>query len=158
MTTTEKEAKMGTDAISARPVARLGRLPAVLAIAVLAAAVASVGGTSCGQVKTSDEPGGIGKTEDFVPGQIIVWFDDDLGDAAVDEFVAETGGEIIERSSVTPTRVVLAVPEGEEDRYVEAYRKLKEVRVAEKNHIFRALPEGGGAGTGDAEKYKIKSQ
>ena len=83
---------------------------------------------------------------------------DDLGDAAVDEFVAETGGEIIERSSVTPSRVVLAVPEGEEDRYVEAYRKLKEVRVAEKNHIFRALPEGGGAGADDAEKYKIKSQ
>jgi hypothetical protein len=54
--------------------------------------------------------------------------------------------------------VVLAVPEGEEDRYVEAYRKLKEVRVAEKNFIFRALPEGGGAGADDAEKYKIKSQ
>ncbi|MEE9457804.1 MAG: hypothetical protein V3W11_11725, partial [bacterium] len=90
MTTTEKEAKMGTDAISARAVARLGRLPAVLAIAVLAAAVASVGGTSCGQVKTSNEPGGIGKTEDFVPCQIRVWFYDDLGDAAVDEFVSET--------------------------------------------------------------------
>jgi len=158
MATTEKEAKMGTEAISARTFAPLGRLSTALSVAVLAAAVASVGGTSCGPVKSSHETAGVVKTEDFVAGQIVVWFDDDLGDAAVDEFVAKTGGEILERSSVTPSRVVVAVPAGEEDRYVEAYRRLEEVRAADKNYTFRALPEGGGAGSSDAGKYKINGE
>jgi hypothetical protein len=150
----EKDGNMVLDATLRRVIGR--RLPTAICVALSAAAVASVGGTSCGQVKTSDEAGGMSKAEDFVPGQIVVWFDDDLSDAVVDELVAKTGGEIIERSGVTPSRVVVAVPAGEEGRYVDAYRKLEEVRAAEKNHIFRALPEGGGSG--DAEKYKIKSQ
>lgn len=157
MSTAEKEAKMGPDARQGITAAPLGRLTTVLSVAVLAAAVASVGGTSCGQVKTSHDTAGVAKTEDFVAGQIVVWFDDSLDEADVDEFVAKTGGEIIERSSVTPSRVVLAVPEGEEDRYVEAYRELKEVRAVDKNYTFRALPEGAGTGASDAGKYKIDS-
>lgn len=158
MVTLEKEANMGSDAKLRRNLAPLRRLPAVLSIAVLAATVASVGGTSCGPVKTSSDTGSVAKSEDFVAGQIVVWFDDDLGDAAVDEFVAKIGGEVLERSSVTPSRVVLAVPEGEEDRYVEAYRELEEVRAADKNYTFRTQPEGGGTGSSDVNKYKIDSE
>ncbi len=133
-----------------------GRLAAAISVAVLAAAVASLGGTSCGQVKTQREPAGVSKTEDFVSGQIVVWFDDELDAAAIDGWVAKTGGEITERSSVTPSRVVLTVPAGEEGRYVEAYRKLDVVRAADKNYVLRALPEGGGTGSGDPGKFKIK--
>jgi hypothetical protein len=132
-----------------------GRLSAATSVAVLAAAVASLGGTSCGQVETQREPAGVNKSEDFVSGQIVVWFDDELDAAAVDGWVAKTGGEIVERSRVTPTRVVLAVPAGEEGRYVEAYRKLDVVRAADKNYVYRALPEGG-AGSSDPGKFKIQ--
>jgi hypothetical protein len=133
-----------------------GRLPAAITVAVLGAAVASLGGASCGQVKTQHEPAGVNKTEDFVAGQIVVWFNDGLDAAAIDDWVAKTGGEIIERSRVTPSRVVLAVPAGEEGRYVEAYRQLDVVRAADKDYVLRALPEGGGAGSSDPGKFKIQ--
>lgn len=158
MATTEKEAKMGPDARQGITAAPLGRLTTALSVAVLAAAVASVGGTSCGQVKTSHDTPSVAKTEDFVAGQIVVWFEEYMDEAEVDEFVGKTGGEILERSSVTPSRVVVAVPEGDEDRYVEAYRKLKEVRAVDKNYTFQTQPEGGGTGSSDAGKYKIDSQ
>jgi hypothetical protein len=158
MATLKKEAHMGPDAKSGRTLAPLRRLSTILSTAVLAAAVASVGGTSCGPVKTSGDTGSVAKSEDFVAGQIVVWFDDDFGDAAVDEFVAKIGGEVLERSSVTPSRVVLAVPEGEEDRYVEAYRELEEVRAADKNYTFRTQPEGGGTGSSGGHKFKIDSE
>lgn len=136
------------------PRARRRRLAAATSVAVLAAAAASAGTYGCGQVKTSHDTAAVAKSEDFVAGEIIVWFDDELGAAAVDELVARTGGEIIERSSVTPSRVVISVPAGEEDRYVDAYRKLKEVRAAGKNYKVRALrAEGGGAG-----EYKIEGE
>jgi hypothetical protein len=151
---------MGTYAIWPRPPRRRGRAPGASAIAVLAAAITFAGGTfACGKVNTAQNSPGAGKTEDFVPGEIIVWFDEDLGASDIDEAVAKTGGEITERSGVTPSRVIISVPAGEEGRYVDAYRKLKEVRAADKNYIVRALPaEGGGAGSGDAGKFKINGE
>jgi|GEM_PF-1171743 len=137
-----------------------GRAPGASVTAILAAAITFAGATlACGNVATPHESAGVVKTEDFIPGQIIVWFDDDLGAAAVDELVAKTGGEIIERSSVTPSRVIISVPEGEEGRYVDAYRKLEEVWAADMNYKVRALPaEGAPADAADAGEYKIQGE
>jgi hypothetical protein len=62
--------------------------------------------------------------------------------------VKRIGGEIIKRGAVNPRRVVLSVPDGEEDKYVDAYRELKEVEAAEKNYVVEAQPAAGGTGGG----------
>jgi hypothetical protein len=105
----------------------------------------AAGNVACGQIKTSQDLRGVVTGEEFVPGEITVWFNDDLSASDVDEAVERTGGEIIRRSDVTPTRVVISVPEGEEGHFVEEYRKMKEVRAADKNRVLRALPAEGGA-------------
>jgi serine protease len=43
------------------------------------------------------------------------------------------------RSTVTPSRVVVTVPAGEEETYAKKYRALRSVRAADKNYIFHAL-------------------
>jgi len=80
------------------------------------------------------------KTEEYVPGEIVVWFDDGTSEAEIDAAVAATGGEIVRRSEVTPSRVTISVPEGEEDDYVAAYRKLANVKVAERNVVVGTFP------------------
>jgi hypothetical protein len=146
----EKEAKMGLDTRQRINRAPLGRLATALSVAILAAAVASLAGTSCGPVKTAGDTPSTAKTADFVAGEIVVWFEDYLDEAEVDEYVAKTGGEVVEHSDVTPTRVVVSVPAGEEDRYIEAYRKLDDVRAAEKNYVYQLQPpareDSGGGG------------
>jgi hypothetical protein len=130
----------------ARPFARGGGTSELLLIALITVTLlCGAGNLACGQIKTSQELGGVVKGEEFVPGEIIVWFNDDLSASDVDEAVERTGGEIIRRSNVTPTRVVISVPEGKEDHFVEEYRKTKEVRAAGKNHVVKALPEDAAA-------------
>ncbi len=117
-----------------------------LLIALMTVTLLNAGGSlACEQIKTSQELRGVVTAEEFVPGEILVWFNDDLSPADVDEAVERTGGEIIRRSDVTPTRVVISVPEGKEDHFVEEYRKMKEVRAAGKNHVLKALPEDAAA-------------
>ncbi len=133
-----------------RPFARAGGGSELLLIALITVTLlCAAGNFACGQIKTSQELRGVGKGEEFVPGEIIVWFNDDLSASDIYEAVERTGGEIIRRSDVTPTRVVISVPEGKEDHFVEEYRKMKEVRAAGKNHVVKALPgEGGAPGPG----------
>lgn len=129
-----------------RSFARAGGGSELLVVALLTVLLLCAAGTlACGQIKTSQELRGVVKGEEFVPGEIIVWFNDDLSASDVDEAVERTGGEIIRRSDVTPTRVVISVPEGKEDHFVEEYRKIKEVRAAGKNYVVKALPAEGGA-------------
>ncbi len=90
-------------------------------------------------VKTSHELGGAGEAAEHVPGEIVVWFADGASAAYVDAVVARAGGDVVARSAVTPSRVVLAVPEGEEEAYAKRYRALRSVRAAGKNYLFHAL-------------------
>jgi hypothetical protein len=129
----------------ARPFARGAGSESLLIALITVTLLCGAGNLACGQIKTSQELGGVVKGEEFVPGEIIVWFNDDLSASDVDEAVERTGGEIIRRSNVTPTRVVISVPEGKEDYFVEEYRKMKEVRAAGKNHVVKALPEDAAA-------------
>ncbi len=130
----------------AGPFARAGGGSESLVVALITVLLlCAAGNFACGQVKTSQELGGVVKGEEFVPGEILVWFNDDLSASDVEEAVERTGGEIIRRSDVTPTRVVISVPEGKEDHFVEEYRKMKEVRAADKNRVLRTLPAEGGA-------------
>jgi len=92
--------------------------------------------------------------ESYVPGEIIVWFLDGLKKSAIEEAVAATGGKILKYSRVTPSRVTISVPEGKEETYVEAYRALDVVEVADKNYeleAFSAEETGGKVGIGEVK-------
>jgi len=80
---------------------------------------------------------------DFVAGEIIVVFEDNVTSAAIEALVEGVGGEIAEVSAVNPSRVVISVPEGQEEEYVNAYSQLDDVRTAEKNYVYRTQPESG---------------
>lgn len=137
-------------ATSARTVGAPRGVSGATVIAISAVALVFVGGTlACNEVKTGGESPGLTKTEEFVPGEIVVWFDDGASEAEIEAAVKATGGEIVRRSDVTPLRVTVSVPEGEEDDYVAAYRKLDIVLVADKNPVVEAFaadpaPEPGG--------------
>lgn len=131
---------------------------------ILAAAVAAAGllplaaaATSCEDedLTAADGSGGTSAVEEsYVPGEIVVWFLDGMKKSAIEEAVAATGGEILEYSRVTPSRVTVSVPEGEEDTYVEAYRALELVEVADKNYELEALSSGetgGKVGIGEVK-------
>lgn len=130
--------------------ARNAGAPAAFVVAILAVALVFVGGTlACGEVKTGGDSPGLTKTEEFVPGEIIVWFDEGASEAEIEAAVEATGGKVVRRSDVTPSRVTISVPAGEEDDYVAAYLKLDIVQVAERNRVVEAFaadpaPEPGG--------------
>lgn len=84
----------------------------------------------------------------FVPGQIVLLFREGVSERDIRKAVARVGGEMVKRGVANPRRVVLSVPEGEEDKYVDAYRKLKEVEVAERNYVVEAQPAAGGRSGG----------
>ncbi len=107
---------------------------------VSAALVASSASCAGDNLKTSDRLAGTEKDEaSFVPGQIVVTFDDDVTEAEIQDALAAVGGKVVERSKVTPQRFVLEVPAGEEDYYVAKYRELEEVVAADKNYKVKAL-------------------
>lgn len=81
--------------------------------------------------------------EPFKAGEIVVLFQDGTTAAEIDEAVTATGGVIAERSAVNAARVIISVPAGEEDAYVEKYAKLKKVRAADKNVEVKAFTGGG---------------
>jgi hypothetical protein len=94
---------------------------------------------ACGGAKAT--PGGDStpaKEAAFVPGQIIVLFDEGVSAARQEELVAATGGDVAERSAVNPARLVVTVPVGREDDFVAKYRKLHDVQAADKNYISKA--------------------
>jgi hypothetical protein len=84
----------------------------------------------------------------FVPGEIILLFREGVSESDIREAVERMGGEMAKRGAANPRRVVLSVPEGEEDKYVDAYRGLKEVEFAEKNYVVEAQPAAGGRSGG----------
>jgi hypothetical protein len=104
--------------------------------------------TSCedGDLTADGADGSAAVEEAYVPGEIVVWFLDGLKRSAIEDAVAETGGEVLEYSRVTPSRVTISVPEGKEDTYVEAYRELDVVEVADKNYELEALSTGESGG------------
>jgi hypothetical protein len=130
--------------------------PLILPLALVCVVSLLAGGAlACSEdVKGSRELGGVEKTDQFVAGEIIVWFDEALSADEIDAAVAAAGGEITGRSDVTPSRVVIAVPEGEEDAYVEVYGELESVKAADKNYILKVTPIEGGTPSGGA-KNKI---
>jgi len=147
---------MQLSATSARSAGAPCGAPAVPVIAILAVVLAFVGGTlACGGAKTAGESPGLTKAEEFVPGEIIVWFDDGASQAEIEAAVKATGGEVVRRSDVTPSRVTLSVPAGEEDVYVAAYRKLDIVQVAERNRVVEAFAADPAPGPGGGMKTKI---
>jgi len=84
---------------------------------------------------------GAGKTGGYAPGEVVVLFEDFVGVKAASEVVEKAGVELIERSRINPSRVVVSVPEGEEDDYVRALEGDPNVRYAEKNYYYHALFE-----------------
>ncbi len=118
---------------------RPGRLAAGAAAAFFIAAFATPPPADAATVKTSRDVAGAGVSEEYVPGEIVVWFADAASAAQIDAVVARAGGDVVARSAVTPSRVVVSVPEGEEESYAKRYRALRSVRVAEKNYILHAL-------------------
>lgn len=143
------------DATSARSAGAPGAL-ALPVVAILAVVLAFVGGTlACGEVKTGGESPGMTKTEEFVSGEIVVWFDDGASEAEIDAAIKATGGEVVRRSGVTPSRVTISVPEGEEDDYVAAYRKLAIVQAADKNYVVKAFADEPAPEAGGGMKTKI---
>ncbi len=125
---------------SARGPTRIGARWAVLVAVFFLVAPALVPGAYAGaRIKASEELYGAAKAGEFVPRELVVWFAEDVGRADADAAIARTGGEVVRRSSVTPSRVVISVPEGAEDSLLKAYRARKEVRAADKNHILHAL-------------------
>jgi hypothetical protein len=91
-------------------------------------------------ITTEEEPS---KSNDFIAGEIIIVFEDNVTSAAIETLVEGVGGEIAEVSAVNPSRVVVSVPEGQEEEYVNAYSQLDDVRTAEKNYVYRTQPESG---------------
>jgi len=114
------------------------RYRTVLAVLVLtsAAAIACFGGKK--EAETTGDTGAA-----FKAGEIVVLFKTDTTFAEIDAAVASAGGEISERSAVNAARVIIKVPVGEEDIYVEKYAKLKNVRAADKNYEAKAFTGGG---------------
>jgi hypothetical protein len=107
--------------------------------ALAVAGVWILSAAACGGVKAT--PGGDStpaKEAAFVPGQIIVLFDEGVSAARQEELVAATGGDVAERSAVNPARLVVTVPVGREDDFVAKYRKLHDVQAADKNYISKA--------------------
>lgn len=100
-----------------------------------------VAGAACACFGGKKEANAAG--ESFKAGEIVVLFNDGTTTAEIDEAVAATGGEIAERSAVNAARVIISVPAGEEDAYVEKYAKLKNVRAADKNVEVKAFTGGG---------------
>jgi hypothetical protein len=123
---------------------RLAALPAAL---ISAAAFSFVGDVSARNAEGAwSELMAAWGAPAFAPGEVIVCFRAGVGESDIEEAVKKVGGEIVKRGAVNPRRVVLSVPDGEEDKYVDAYRELKEVRTAEKNYVFEAQPAAGGPG------------
>lgn len=85
--------------------------------------------------------GGPAALSDFIAGEIIIVFEDNVTSAAIEAVVEGVGGEIAEVSVLDPSRVVVSVPEGQEDEYVDAYSQLDTVRTAEKNYVYSTQPE-----------------
>lgn len=76
--------------------------------------------------------------DDFIKGEIIVWFNDDVTENEINVLNSSYGTEIKEISLVTPERMILVIPEGEERRYVDLYNDLSIVRVASINRVVTA--------------------
>jgi serine protease len=90
-------------------------------------------------LKASEYLPGAGAGAEFVAGEIVVLFAETCTPARAEAALERLGGEVARHSRVTPRRVVLAVPEGQEDAYAAAYRRAEGVLVAEKNYLYRAL-------------------
>jgi len=84
-----------------------------------------------------------GAPTEFVAGEIVVVFEDDVTSAAIEALVEEAGGTVAESSALNSSRVVISVPKGQEDDYIEAYLRLEGVRNAEKNYVFETQAESG---------------
>jgi hypothetical protein len=85
--------------------------------------------------------GGAEEAAEFVAGEIIVVFGDNIAPPMIEALVEEVGGEIEEISSENRSRVVVSVPKGKEEEYIDAYLQLGAVLAAEKNYILSTQPE-----------------
>lgn len=85
--------------------------------------------------------GGAAEAAEFVAGEIIVVFGGNLAPAAIEASVEAVGGKITKISTEDPSRVVVSVPEGEEDEYIDAYLQSGLVVAAEKNYVLSTQPE-----------------
>ncbi len=70
-----------------------------------------------------------------IDGEIIVWFNTDVTEEQIMEIISESNSIILEQSSVTPKRLILQVPKGDEQEYVDMYNSLPEVRIAGLNQV-----------------------
>lgn len=76
--------------------------------------------------------------DEYIEGEIVVWFHDSVTDSEIDTINESFDVTIKERSIVTPNRMIIEVPVGEEQEYVDMYNALSEVRVAALNKIVEA--------------------
>jgi serine protease len=118
---------------------RPGRLAAGVAATLVIGAFVLLPPAHGAAIKTSHDVPGAGESAEYVPGEVVVWFADATSAAHIDAAVERAGGNVVARSAVTPSRVVLAVPAGQEESYAKRYRGLRSVRAAERNYVFHAL-------------------
>jgi serine protease len=81
---------------------------------------------------------GTGETGEYAPGEIVVLFEDFAGAETANAAIEKAGVKLIERSRVNASRVVISVPEGEEDAYADLFAADENVRYAEKNYYYYA--------------------
>lgn len=119
---------------------RPGGLAAVLSATLLGVTLLAGGPALGGEaLKVSTELYGVSSGEEYVPGEVIVWFEEAVGATAADAAVARLGASVAERSRVTPSRLVVSVPPGQEETYARKFAAADGVRLAEKNYIYHAL-------------------
>lgn len=85
--------------------------------------------------------GAVMEAATFVPGEIVVVFGGNLTPEAIETIVEDVGGKVAAISNENPLRVVVTVPVGEEEQYIDAYTQLGTVMTAEKNYVLSTEPE-----------------
>jgi hypothetical protein len=85
--------------------------------------------------------GAVEEAATFVPGEIVVVFEGNIAPAAIEAIVEDVGGKVAAISNENPLRVVVSVPVGEEEQYIDAYTQLGTVMTAEKNYVLSTEPE-----------------
>ena len=92
------------------------------------------------EINSSDRLYGVREGSSFVSGELVITFAEGVSTAGMLTAIEETGGELARRSSVNRSRVVSAVPSGEEDKYISEYKKTPGIEIVEKNYMEHRCP------------------
>jgi serine protease len=122
-----------------RPTATVFEASVKTAVIIVATALAfPITAASVNEVIVNKTLFGADETGGRAPGEIVVLFEDFAGVNTMDAAIEKAGVDLVKRSRVNASRVVVSVPEGEEDDYVKTFLDDPNVRYAEKNYYYYA--------------------